>query len=106
MMYKAFAGITLVAAPVLVLLAQNLVPATPEPIATVAAPPITSEVMPQPQPTPPVQMAPAAPVAEPAAFGQPMSDAGKPFLSPGNGLPAAPSPASEVAPDGESDREP
>jgi len=85
MLYKAFAAITLIAAPIIVLLAQSV---TPRP----AAQPAPAVV----QPSEPV--APSAPIAapalsppDPAPFGQPMPEAGQPFLTPGNGLPGAPS---------------
>ena len=86
MMYKAFAAVTLVAAPIIVLVVQSVAPqpspreaiAVVQPIAPVSAP-----IMPPP---PPMASA-AAPSPEPAAFSQPMPDAGKPFLAPGSGLP-------------------
>lgn len=90
MLYKAFAAITLVSAPIIVLLVQGI---TPHPSATPSAP-VVQPMVPQPpvqQPLP-TQQSVVAPVpmeqAPPAVpFGQPMPEAGKPFLAPGNGLP-------------------
>lgn len=86
MIYKAFAAVTLIAAPIIVLTAQSFVPpanetAAPAPAAPIVAPPV------QPAPPSPPVSDPAAGIA---AFGQPMPDAGKPFLAPGEGLPEAP----------------
>ncbi|WP_449473469.1 hypothetical protein [Sphingobium chungangianum] len=93
MLYKAFAAITLVSAPIIVLLVQGI---TPHPSATPSAP-VVQPMIPQPpaqQPLPaqqsvvaPVPMEQAPP---PISFGQPMPEAGKPFLAPGNGLPGEP----------------
>ncbi len=86
MLYKAFAVITLIAAPIIVLIVQSVAPQPPSTAAPVAAP------APYQQPAPLIsQPAPMAasiePAPDPAAFGQPMPEAGKPFLAPGNGLP-------------------
>ena len=93
MLYKAFAAITLVSAPIIVLLVQGI---TPHPSATTPAP-VVEPMVPQPpvqQPLPaqqsvvaPVPMEPTPPAV---SFGQPMPEAGKPFLAPGNGLPGEP----------------
>jgi hypothetical protein len=84
MLYKAFAVITLIAAPIVVLIVQSVAPqppsaAHPAPAAYQQPAPIIS----QPAPMPPS----IEPAPDPAAFGQPMPEAGKPFLEPGNGLP-------------------
>ena len=100
MHYKAFAAITLIAAPIIVLVVQGIAPHTPvQPAAAPAAalpPAVQARPVVQPAPMP----VPAAPESDPAAFGQPMPDAGKPFLSPGNGLPAVAAPAAAASGDG------
>ena len=84
MMYKAFAAVTLVAAPIIVLVVQSRLPQKPaQPAAAVQPAPV---IQPAVQPMPIVTNATPAPT--PVPFGQPMPDAGKPFLTPGNGLPA------------------
>ncbi|GLV24871.1 hypothetical protein [Sphingobium sp. Cam5-1] len=100
MLYKAFAAITLVSAPIIVMLVQGI---TPHPSATPSAP-VVQPMVPQPpveQPLPsqqsfvapmPVEQAPPA-----VSFGQPMPEAGKPFLTPGNGLPGEPPPGASEA---------
>ncbi|ANI77193.1 MULTISPECIES: hypothetical protein [Sphingobium] len=100
MHYKAFAAITLIAAPIIVLAVQGIAPHAP--VQPSAAP---SAVLPSPVQAPPVVQpapmpVPAAPEPDAAAFGQPMPDAGKPFLSPGNGLPAVAAPAAGASGDG------
>ncbi|HWV11840.1 MAG TPA: hypothetical protein VN110_00950 [Sphingobium sp.] len=89
MLYKAFAVITLVAAPLIVLMVQGLAPHMPEQTMSNPVQPVVEQAVVAPQPL-------AAPVLEqptspPTSFGQPMPEAGKPFLSPGNGLPGTPS---------------
>lgn len=93
MLYKAFAAVTLIAAPIIVLIVQSFAPQAPvQPAAApMAVPPPVISAQPQPPPMP-APMAPSAPAPDTAAFGQPMPDAGKPFLSPGNGLPGGPAP--------------
>lgn len=93
MIYKSFAIVTLIAAPLIVLAVQTFVPQTAQPAMQAAAPdsppplPVSA-----PQSAPPPVSAPApmpsAPTADGAAFGQPMPDAGQPSLAPGTGLPA------------------
>lgn len=91
MMYKAFAALTLIAAPLVVLIVQGLVPQGAQSPAAIA--PAAAIV---PHSAPPVATAQPAPMPsqdqtyDPASFGQPMPDAGKPFLAPGAGLPDAP----------------
>ena len=99
MLYKAFAAITLVSAPIIVLLVQGI---TPHPSATPSAP-VVQPMVPQPpveQPLP-TQQSVVAPVMEQAppavSFGQPMPEAGKPFLTPGDGLPGEPPPGASEA---------
>ncbi|KKW91319.1 hypothetical protein [Sphingobium chungbukense] len=96
MIYKAFAAITLIAAPIIVLTVQSFVPGQPAASAPMGAAPAAS-IAPvaapvQPGPPPP----PAVSDAGTASFGQPMPDAGKPFLAPGAGLPAAGLPAASA----------
>lgn len=103
-MYKAFAAVTLVAAPLVVLAVQSFVPQTnhtaapvvaPFPMAASSSQPMPQPILPTVRPAPPVSegVAPSAP------FGQPMAEAGKPFLAPGTGLPAAaPTPAPAMPP--------
>jgi hypothetical protein len=84
MMYRNFAIGTLIAAPLVVLAVQSVLPNPPEP-----AP--TQQITPDVPPPVPVPVAP--PVAPPSAaagapgFGQPMAEAGQPMLAPGAGLP-------------------
>ena len=86
MSYKAFAAITLIAAPIIALVAQNLAPQSP-PQGQEPSPAV------QPQPTAPLPVvqapmpAAAQPAPPPAEFGQPLPGAGQPFLTAGNGLP-------------------
>lgn len=85
MIYRNFAICTLVAAPLIVLAVQSLLPKPPE-----TAP--TQDVIAD-APPPPVPMPVAPPIAPPSAaasapgFGQPMTEAGQPMLAPGAGLP-------------------
>ncbi|AMK23997.1 MULTISPECIES: hypothetical protein [unclassified Sphingobium] len=86
MIYKAFAAVTLIAAPIVVLTVQSFVPQTKETMApaipaSIAAP----TVQPAPPPLPVSDSSDGI-----ASFGQPMPEAGKPFLTPGAGLPDAP----------------
>jgi hypothetical protein len=107
MLYKAFAAITLLAAPIIVLVVEGAAPHSPGQAAAVPAPAmpgaIQSAPMAQSAPMPAPMSAPAEPIPDPAAFGQPMPDAGKPFLSPGNGLPSAPVPLAPPAEEGAAD---
>jgi len=93
MIFKNFAIVTLIAAPLIVLAVQTLLPH--------AAQPAMQATAPETPPPPPVAVPPSAPppveAPEPmpsvravdgAAFGQPMPDAGKPFLASGAELPA------------------
>lgn len=100
MMYKAFAAITLVAAPIIVLVTQSLLPQQPvRPGAATVQPVATPVVQSAAQPMPIVTAPPSGPAQEPAPFGQPLPDAGQPFLAPGNGLPGgetAPPPPVEI----------
>ena len=96
MLYKAFAAVTLVAAPIIVLIVQGLAPHAPAQSASAPAPLIVQQAAPMPQqaPAPSIEQPPEAPMP----FGQPMPDAGKPFLSPRNGLPGgSPSADAEAA---------
>jgi len=91
MMYKAFAALTLVAAPIVVLVVQSIVP-QPAQIAP-SAPTFVAPAAPAAPAAPSIPSVaqppmPAASLPDPASFGQPMPDAGKPMLAPGNGLPA------------------
>ena len=86
MLYKAFAAITLIAAPIIVLIAQSVAPQSPAPHPSSAIQPPVQQQAPMMQP--PITAAPL-PTSDPTPFGQPMPDAGKPFLTPGNGLPGA-----------------
>lgn len=106
MIYKAFAGMTLIAAPFLVIAVESFTPHSqiqpPGPMSAVQ--PVAPAVMPtvQPAPPPPISGAPAV-TSDPASFAQPMPDAGKPTLTPGNGLPSAnPQPVSQPFQPGES----
>lgn len=85
MLYKAFAAITLIAAPIIVLVVQSVALQSPAPHASSAVQAPVQQEAPMMQP-PPSSAAPE-PTSDPASFGQPMPDAGKPFLTPGNGLP-------------------
>ena len=94
MLYKAFAVITLVAAPLIVLMVQGLAPHDPAPVPSAPVPsapvqPVVEQAASASQPV----AAPAMeqPASSSVSFGQPMPEAGKPFLSPGNGLPGGPS---------------
>lgn len=108
MMYKAFAAITLVAAPMLVLVVQSVAPqpATPGPAVSAVTQPIQPVLQPAPVAGPSSMV--AAPIVDPASFAQPLPEAGKPMLTLGNGLPERQSPppsagegAEDVAPVGE-----
>jgi hypothetical protein len=88
MMYRNFAIGTLIAAPLVVLAVQSVLPKPPE------AAPTQQIIADAPPPLVPVPVAP--PVAPPSAaanapdFGQPMAEAGQPMLTPGAGLPETP----------------
>lgn len=95
MIYRKFAIATLLIAPVIVMLAQNLTPhatPTPQPVNAVSVPvqaptSVSASSPPATQPLDQSQYAPAAPTTEPVEFGKPMPDAGQPTLAPGSGLP-------------------
>ena len=94
-LYNSFALITLVSAPIIVMIAQTAAPTQhgrPAP----PSPPSAAQTVPHQPLTTPQPVAPPLPATEPAAFGQPMPQAGQPFLSPGAGLPDN-APASEQA---------
>lgn len=93
MMYKAFAAITLVAAPIIVLVTQSVLPTHPTQPDAPAVQPALPVVAPVVPPAPVVTSLAPATGPESAAFGEPMPDAGKPFLIPGSGPPGA-----EIAP--------
>lgn len=96
MMYKVFAGGTLIAAPMIVLALQNFVPATPHP--TPAADVAPAAI---PQPVAPPVITPTAPPAFVAPqLDEPVSDAGQPSVDPGAGLPVSSGQASLDAPPG------
>ncbi|WP_375196468.1 hypothetical protein [Sphingobium sp.] len=108
MIYKAFAAITLIAAPIVVMTVQSFVPQTNLsqtniPQTSPAVPPVSASSTAEPAAAP-VQPPVNAPPADAASFGQPMPEAGRPFLTPGTGLPdgatpAAAGPVEEPAPD-------
>ncbi|WP_176591565.1 hypothetical protein [Sphingobium sp. EM0848] len=88
MIYKAFAAVTLIAAPIIVLTVQSFVPRTNQPTAPSAVapvPPVT--VANTPAVSAPVNAPIGVPPGDAASFGQPVPDAGKPVLAPGAGLP-------------------
>jgi hypothetical protein len=93
MLYKAFAAITLIAAPIIVFVAQSVAPAPQVQPAAAPLPAVAPMTEPAAVAPPPPIAAPAAAAPDAAAFGQPLPDAGKPFLSPGSGLPGLPAPA-------------
>lgn len=93
MIYKAFAAVTLIAAPVIVLTVQSFAPRASHAVPTAAVAPAPAPVV---MPAEAMPSPPPAPMPGAADFGQPMPEAGKPFLAPGAGLPAAP--ASNVTP--------
>jgi hypothetical protein len=93
MIFKNFAIVTLIAAPLIVLAVQTLVPHAAQPAMQATAPetPPPPPVAVPPSVPPPVDVPermPSAPAVDGAAFGQPMPDAGKPFLASGPELPA------------------
>ena len=101
MMYKAFAAITLIAAPIITFVAQGIAPHQSSQPPVAAAAPQLVQPAPAVAPAPPPIVSSAAPVPEPVAFGQPMPKAGKPFLAPGQGLPnEAPTPPAAQVNDG------
>lgn len=101
MLYRNFAIATLLAAPIIVMATQTVLPSAPQPLAQDAQN-VIADV-----PPPPVPVPVAPPVAPPGApamaaaptFGQPMAEAGQPMLSPGAGLPqqAAPTVSGSMA---------
>ncbi|WHO40223.1 hypothetical protein PMI04_006415 [Sphingobium sp. AP49] len=86
MMYKVFAGGTLVVAPMIVLALQNFTPHS----AAADAQDNSAIVAPTPTtPAAPTVVVPSAPPAfVPPDLSQPMGDAGQPSLNPAAGLPA------------------
>ncbi|GAY22055.1 MULTISPECIES: hypothetical protein [Sphingobium] len=92
MIYKAFAAVTLIAAPIIVLTVESFVPqssqAVPSAAIVPASAPVVMPAQAAPSPTPPQDSGAQDPGA--ADLGQPMPEAGRPFLAPGAGLPAAP----------------
>ncbi|WP_028055670.1 hypothetical protein [Sphingobium bisphenolivorans] len=98
MIYKSFALVTLVAAPLLVLVAENFVPHASHPAPTPVPEPAPAAALPE---TLVPEAVPPAATDEASNFGQPMAEAGKPFLAPGAGLPSvssAPAPVGEMSP--------
>lgn len=88
MLYKAFAVITLIAAPIVVLIVQSVAPQAPSAAHPAPAPAPAAYQQPAPIISQPAPMPPSIePAPDPATFGQPMPEAGKPFLAPGAGLP-------------------
>ncbi|RJG54199.1 hypothetical protein D0Z70_13765 [Sphingobium terrigena] len=81
MIYRNFAICTLIAAPLIVLAVQSMLPKAPEPAPTQ---PIIADAPPPPVIIP---VAPPSAGVDAPAFGQPMAEAGKPMLAPGAGLP-------------------
>ncbi|MCB4860864.1 hypothetical protein K7W03_14820 [Sphingobium sp. PNB] len=99
MIYKAFAAVTLIAAPIIVLTVESFVPQSSHVVpsaaivpasAVPASAPVVMPAQAAPSPTPPQDTGAQDPGA--ADLGQPMPEAGRPFLAPGAGLPAAPVP--------------
>jgi len=91
MIYKAFAAVTLIAAPIVVMTVQSFVPQTnpsqanmPRTSPAVPSDSSFSTAEPAAAPVPPSV---DAPPADAASFGRPMPEAGRPFLTPGTGLP-------------------
>ncbi|NML09036.1 hypothetical protein HHL08_02565 [Sphingobium sp. AR-3-1] len=88
MMYRNFAIATLLAAPLIVMATQALLPkpGTPQ---QQGEPAIKPDVPPPPPPMPvaPVVTPGAPSVDAPSAFGQPMVGADQPAMMPGTGLP-------------------
>ena len=101
MLYKAFAVITLVAAPLIVLMVQGLAPHVPAPNMSAPVSPVVERAVPSPQSIAAPDM--EQPASSPMSFGQPMPEAGKPFLSPGNGLPGTSSAPESGAADNDAD---
>ena len=89
MIYKAFAAVTLIAAPMIVLTVQSFVPQTNAPVVAPALSSPAPVVLPTVQPAPPSPMV-NDPASGSASFGQPVPEAGKPSLVPGTGLPDTP----------------
>jgi len=94
MLYRTFAIVTVLGAPLLVIAAQSFVPqhGAPEPQPPSVQP--TGAPAPVPAPTPPIVNADTPPVAvaDPSTFSQPLAGAGQPMLAPGTGLPDAAAP--------------
>lgn len=92
MIFKNFAIVTLIAAPLIVLAVQTLVPHAAQPAMQATAPETPPPPVASPPSAPPPVEAPepmpSAPSVDGAAFGQPMPDAGKPFVASETGLPA------------------
>ena len=72
MLYKAFAVITLVAAPLIVLMVQGLAPHVPAQNMSAPMRPVVEQAVPSPQPiaTPDAEQ----PASSPMSFGQPMPE--------------------------------
>ncbi len=94
MSYRGFAIITLIAAPIIAVMAQNFVQPTPTMLPPSSSDASQASGAPQPYVPPPtpavVEPSPppmAGPVGDPAAFAQPLAGAGQPTLAPGQGLP-------------------
>lgn len=85
MIYRNFAIATVIAAPLIVLAVQSILPKAPEPA---PSQPVIADAPPPPVPVPVAPpVAPPSTAASASAFGQPMVEAGKPMLAPGAGLP-------------------
>ncbi|MES2172796.1 MAG: hypothetical protein V4523_02500 [Pseudomonadota bacterium] len=93
MMYRNFAIATLLAAPLIVMATQALLPKPGAPQQQSESA-ITPDVPPPPPPIPVAPMiTPGAPsIDTPSAFGQPMAGADQPAMAPGAGLPDTSSP--------------
>lgn len=99
MLYRNFAIAVLIAAPLIVLATQSLLPNGQHPaqVEQNGQAPIISDVPPPPIPVPmaPPVATPGTPtVSDAASFGQPMAGADQPMLAPGAGLPDASPPPS------------
>lgn len=90
MMYKVFAGGTLIVAPLIVLAIQNALPASTPAASSVETvsppPPVPVPVAPPATPSAPASFAPP----DPAANSNPVFDAGQPSLDPSAGQVSAP----------------
>ena len=106
MIYRNFAICTVIAAPLVVLAVQDVLPRRPE--SSPSQPAIIGTSPPPSVPAPAAQPAVLPPPpADAPAFGQPMAGAGQPMLAPGAGLPetsAAPTDANGPMVDPEADQ--